>query len=77
MLQVRNVPDEVHATLRARAAAARMSLSDYVLRELEHIAERRPTAQILLRSAPRTSEVSTDAIVAALHEGRAERESGW
>jgi antitoxin FitA len=39
MIQVRNVPDEIHARLKARAAMAGMSLSDYLLRELRHIAE--------------------------------------
>lgn len=29
MLQVRNVPDDVHEELRRRASAARMSLSDF------------------------------------------------
>jgi len=31
MIQVRNVPDAVHRTLKARAAMAGMSLSDYLL----------------------------------------------
>ena len=34
MLQVRNLPDEVHARLKERAAQERMSLSDYVAQEL-------------------------------------------
>ncbi len=33
-IQIRNVPDDVHHTLRVRAAEADMSLSDYVLEEL-------------------------------------------
>jgi predicted HicB family RNase H-like nuclease len=40
MLQVRNVPDEVHRTLKARAAREGLSLSDFVKRELERTAER-------------------------------------
>ncbi|HST97914.1 MAG TPA: toxin-antitoxin system HicB family antitoxin, partial [Geodermatophilus sp.] len=40
MLQVRNVPEDVHAELRRRARAAGVSLSDYVLRELERVAAR-------------------------------------
>ena len=31
MIQIRNVPDELHAELKARAAKAGMSLSDYLL----------------------------------------------
>lgn len=38
-LQVRNVPDAVHRTLKARAALAGMSLSDYLRVELERLAE--------------------------------------
>ena len=40
MVQIRNVPDKVHSTLKARAAREGMSLSDYLKRELEHAAER-------------------------------------
>ena len=41
-LQIRNVPDDVHRELRARAAAAGMSLSEYALAELVE-STRRPT----------------------------------
>jgi antitoxin FitA len=44
MIQVRNVPDSLHRTLKARAALAGMSLSDYLLKELRMIAER-PTME--------------------------------
>ena len=40
MIQVRNVPDALHRTLKARAALAGMSLSDYLLAEIREIAER-------------------------------------
>jgi plasmid stability protein len=40
MIQVRNVPDVLHRSLKARAATAGMSLSDYLLGELREIAER-------------------------------------
>ncbi len=42
MIQVRNVPETLHRGLKARAAMAGMSLSDYLLGELDEIA-RRPT----------------------------------
>src|SRR2546423_4909064 len=38
-IQVRDVPDDVHRTLRARAAAAGVSLSDYLRREMVRLAE--------------------------------------
>ena len=39
MIQIRNVPDDVHRTLKIRAAQQGMSLSDYLKLELEHIAQ--------------------------------------
>jgi antitoxin FitA len=47
MIQIRNVPDEVHRRLKARAALLGMSLSDYLLSEVSEIAER-PTLQEML-----------------------------
>ncbi|HEY7459033.1 MAG TPA: hypothetical protein VH765_09790 [Xanthobacteraceae bacterium] len=40
MIQIRNVPDELHRRLKARAAMQGMSLSDYLLREIREVAER-------------------------------------
>jgi plasmid stability protein len=39
-IQIRNVPDALHGHLRLRAAAAGISLSDYLLAEIKEIAER-------------------------------------
>lgn len=47
MIQVRNVPEDVHRTLKVRAAQDGLSLSDYLLRELERVA-RRPTLDELI-----------------------------
>ncbi len=38
MIQIRNVPPELHRKLKARAAELGMSLSDYLLSEIEEIA---------------------------------------
>jgi plasmid stability protein len=38
MIQVRNVPDAVHRKIKARAAQSGMTLSDYLLAEIERIA---------------------------------------
>ncbi len=44
MIQVRNVPDELHRLLKVRAAQQGTSLSEYLLREIiEHAA--RPTLE--------------------------------
>jgi len=40
MIQLRNVPDALHRGLKARAALAGMSLSDYLLMEIREIAEK-------------------------------------
>jgi antitoxin FitA len=45
MIQVRNVPEVLHRSLKARAAGAGMSLSDYLLGELREIADRPTLAE--------------------------------
>jgi antitoxin FitA len=45
MIQVRNVPDALHRSLKARAAMAGMSLSDYLLGGFREIAERPTLAE--------------------------------
>jgi antitoxin FitA len=49
MIQIRNVPDELHRTLKVRAAQAGMTLSDYLLSEIERIAERPTLAEMMER----------------------------
>ena len=46
MIQLRNVPDALHRGLKARAAMAGMSLSDYLLAEIKEIAERPTLAEL-------------------------------
>lgn len=72
-IQVRDVPDAVHAELRLRAAAAGTSLSDYVLGELERVAQRSDNAEVLLRAAQRDWSVSRASTREILDEARAER----
>lgn len=59
MLQVRDVPDDVHAELRRRAAAAGMSLSDFTLQELARLASRPTVADLFDRAAARAGEPMT------------------
>ena len=71
MIQVRNVPEEVHRTLKARAAAAGMSLSDYVKRDLEIAAARPTLEEIDARvSARGASAVRAETVIGALREAR-------
>ena len=53
MIQIRNVPDELHREAKARAARAGMSLSDYLLREIERSLEVPPIEELLARIASR------------------------
>lgn len=46
MIQIRNVPDGVHATLKSRAALAGQPLTEYLLAEIRRVAER-PTPEEL------------------------------
>lgn len=73
MLQVRNVPDPVHDELRRRAAGSGMSLSAFVLRELERLTAQPPVAEVLARAASRGGRLDlTDAaeIIRAEREAR-------
>lgn len=57
MIQIRNVPEDLHRELKSRAALAGMSLSDYLLGEIRQSAER-PTIDELrarLRSRAETA----------------------
>ena len=59
-IQIRNVPDGVHREAKARAARAGLSLSDFLLRELERALSDPPVEDVLARIAarerPRLSE---------------------
>ena len=53
MIQIRNVPDASHRTLKSRAALEGMSLSDYLLAELRRVSERPTLAELRERLACR------------------------
>jgi plasmid stability protein len=73
MIQLRNVPEPLHRRLKARAAVAGMSLSDYLLREIEEIAERPTLAELRERLHKRkavTVELETARLVREEREAR-------
>jgi plasmid stability protein len=73
MIQVRNVPDDVHRTLKVRAAAEGLSLSDYVKRDLEELATQATIEEVFARARARGgSGVTTEEIVAIQRELRGE-----
>ena len=53
LVQIRNVPRDLHRRLKARAAMAGMSMSEYALRELRKSLERATREEILERLASR------------------------
>ena len=72
MIQIRNVPDELHRKLKSRAALAGMSLSDYLLREVAEVAERPTMDELWARIAHREP---VDLSESAAEAVRAERDS--
>ena len=72
MIQIRSVPDEVHRRLKAQAAMAGMSLSDYLLAEVRRMAERPTREELRARLASRRA---VDLAVSPAEAVRAERDS--
>lgn len=72
MIQIRNVPERLHRDLKARAARAGMTLSDYLLDVIRKAAERPDPDVLRMRVRERApvypSESPADAV-------RAEREA--
>lgn len=54
MIQLRHVPDELHRKLKARAALEGLSLSDYLLKEIEQAASYPTIAELREKLADRT-----------------------
>ena len=53
LVQIRNVPQDLHRRLKARAAMAGMSMSEYALQELRKALERPTREEMLERLASR------------------------
>ena len=71
MIQLRQVPDDLHRKLKARAALEGLSLSDYLLAEVRRAAERPTVAELRTRIAQRTPVITR---VPPARAVRAERE---
>lgn len=71
-LYIRDVPEEVSAELKLRAARSGTSLSAYVNRELARIAATPSNADLLrsLREQPRSAGPTRSEILDALRESR-------
>jgi plasmid stability protein len=73
MIQLRNVPDDLHRKLKARAAEAGLSLSDYILKDVIRQAER-PTSEELRRKLARLRPLklteTPEQTIRAMRDGR-------
>jgi antitoxin FitA len=72
MIQIRNVPDDLHRELKMRAAAAGMSMSDYIKRELRRKNRKSTIREIGARSKGRSagSTLTTKDVVDTFREMR-------
>jgi len=73
MIQLRNVPDALHRSLKARAAMAGMSLSDYLLTEIKEIEERPTLSELrerLHKRKPVSVQIDTARMVRQEREAR-------
>jgi hypothetical protein len=71
MIQIRNVPDDLHRELKMRAAAAGMTMSDYIKKELSWASEKDSWEEIHARVKARDPlGLSTQEVVDLIREGR-------
>jgi hypothetical protein len=75
VIQIRDVPDEVHDALARSAQAEGLSLTKYMLRELEHLARVPQVARANAATLRRTQEkvrgtADRNVILSVLREGR-------
>lgn len=70
MVQIRNVPDRLHRTLKIRAASAGQTLSDYLLGELERVAARPTREEMLARLHGRKRATLKTRAAAVIREER-------
>lgn len=75
VIQIRDVPDDVHDALTTAARAQGLSLARYVLRELEHLGKRaqvvRDNAAVIRQTQAKVAgQPDRDTILSVLHEGR-------
>jgi len=76
-IQVRGVPDDVHAALVRKAKQRGQSLQQYLAEELEHLAAAPTPEEFWDRISARGggARLSSEDAVAALHAARAERDA--
>ncbi|WP_120006107.1 FitA-like ribbon-helix-helix domain-containing protein [Nesterenkonia muleiensis] len=73
MIQLRNVPEDMHRELKARAAQRGMTLSEYATRELQKVLEIPNRQEIIKRVAALTPVVTTLPAAEVIREARDSR----
>lgn len=73
MVQIRNVPDDIHRTIKARAAKAGKSLSDYLLEQIKREAEAPTIEELMERLASRAPVKLGRSSAAIIREEREKR----
>ena len=72
MIQIRNVPDDVHRQLKARAAMAGTSMSEWILRRLV-AALARPSREELIERVRSRPQLELEVDIAAMVREERER----
>ena len=77
VMHIRDVPDDVHDALAEAAEAQGLSLTRYMLHELEHLARRRQIVQdnaaVIRRTQAKVQgHPDRGTILSVLHEGRSD-----
>jgi plasmid stability protein len=72
MIQIRNVPDDLHRSLKERAAREGTTLSDLILAELPRVA-RKPSPEQLIERIERRTPVPGDSAADLIGAERAAR----
>ena len=70
MIQIRNVPDDLHHKLKARAAMEGMSLSDYLLAEVRRLAAQPTLREFLERLHERDRVEVRESAAAVVRKAR-------
>ena len=73
MIQLRNVPDDLHRKLKSRAALEGLSLTDYLLREIRQVAERPSREEMMRRLEALTPVITKMSPAEVLREEREKR----
>jgi plasmid stability protein len=73
MIQIRNVPDEIHRKLKVRAASEGVTLSDLLAREARRLAEEPSSAELWERILSRTRVSTKVSSARAVRQAREKR----